>query len=47
MTGDEAVGRHYRRTILEAGGTQDGADLLRAFLGREPSMEPFLREIGL
>jgi thimet oligopeptidase len=45
--GDEAVGRHYRTTILEAGGTMDGADLLRAFLGREASMEPFLREIGL
>ncbi len=45
--GDEAVGRHYRSIILEAGGTQDGADLLRAFLGREPSMEPFFREIGL
>ena len=45
--GNEAVGRHYRTTILEAGGTMDGADLLRAFLGREPSTEPFLREIGL
>lgn len=45
--GDEAVGRHYRTTILEAGGTVDGADLLRAFLGREPSTAPFLREIGL
>ncbi len=45
--GDEAVGRHYRTTILEAGGTMDGADLLRAFLGREPSTAPFLREIGL
>ena len=44
---DEAVGRRYRRTILEAGGTQDGAALLRAFLGREPSTAPFLREIGL
>ena len=45
--GDEVVGRHYRATILEVGGTQDGAELLHAFLGREPSMEPFLREIGL
>ena len=45
--GDEGVGRHYRRTILEAGGTADGADLLHAFLGREVSMDPFLREIGL
>jgi len=46
-TGDEAVGRHYRSTILEAGGTMDGAELLRTFLGREPSTAPFLREIGL
>ncbi|MSQ30451.1 MAG: peptidase [Dehalococcoidia bacterium] len=45
--GLEAVGRHYRRTILEVGGTQDGADLVRAFLGREPRSGPFLREIGL
>ena len=45
--GDEIVGRHYRTTILETGGTQDGADLLRAFLGRDPSLDPFLREIGL
>jgi len=45
--GDEAVGRHYRRTILETGGTVDGAALLQAFLGRAPSMDPFLREIGL
>ena len=45
--GDEVVGRRYRETILEAGGTRDGADLLRDFLGREPGMEPFLREIGL
>ncbi len=45
--GDEVVGRRYRETILEVGGTADGAELLRAFLGRELSMEPFLREIGL
>src|SRR5690606_24931068 len=45
--GEEAAGRRYRATILETGGTADGAELLRAFLGREPSMEPFLREIGL
>ncbi|TAJ20419.1 MAG: hypothetical protein EPO65_03835 [Dehalococcoidia bacterium] len=42
-----AAGLDYRRTILEAGGTQDGADLVRGFLGREPSNAAFLREIGL
>ena len=45
--GEAAVGRDYRRSILEAGGTQDGDALVRAFLGREPSNAAFLREIGL
>ena len=44
---DAQVGRDYRRLILEMGGTRDGVDLLRDFLGREPSNEAFLREIGL
>jgi thimet oligopeptidase len=42
-----AVGRRYRREILEAGGTLDGDQLLRNFLGREPSNEAFLRHIGI
>ncbi len=41
------VGMRYRRTILATGGTRDGADLLRSFLGREPSSESFLKKIGL
>ena len=44
---EAAAGRDYRRVILEAGGTQDGDALVRAFLGREPSNQAFLREIGL
>ena len=44
---EAAAGLDYRRTILEAGGTLDGADLVRGFLGREPSNTAFLREIGL
>ena len=47
---DEAlatVGADYRRVILEAGGTRDGADLLREFLGRDPTPAAFLRAIGL
>ena len=44
---EAAAGLDYRRTILEAGGTLDGADLVRGFLGREPSSAAFLREIGL
>jgi thimet oligopeptidase len=44
---DPKVGAEYRRAILEAGGTRDGLDLLRAFLGREPSNAAFLRKLGI
>ena len=41
------VGAEYRREILEPNGTRDGMDLLRAFLGREPSPATFLRLLGI
>ncbi|MDH3259492.1 MAG: Zn-dependent oligopeptidase [Acidimicrobiia bacterium] len=41
------VGRRYRNEILEPGGSLDGDQLLRNFLGREPSNEAFLRHIGI
>lgn len=41
------VGAHYRRTILERGGSVDGDELVRSFLGREPNNEAFLRNLGL
>ncbi len=41
------VGAAYRREILEPNGTRDGVDLLRAFLGREPSPATFLRLLGI
>jgi thimet oligopeptidase len=41
------VGRRYRTEILAAGGSRDAADHLRAFLGREPNAEAFLRHLGL
>ncbi len=44
---DPKVGAEYRRAILEAGGTRDGLELLRAFLGREPSNAAFLRKLGI
>jgi len=44
---DASVGREYRRCILEPGATQDAMELLRNFLGRDPSDEAFLRSKGL
>lgn len=44
---DAAVGRAYREGILERGGSVDGAVLIRDFLGREPTPDAFLRELGL
>ncbi len=41
------VGRPYRSIILERGGTRDGMDLLRDFLGREPNDQAFLRNLGI
>jgi Zn-dependent oligopeptidase len=41
------VGAAYRRAILERGGTRDGGDLLRDFLGREPSNQAFLHRLGI
>lgn len=44
---DPGVGARYRKLILERGNMADGGDLLRGFLGREPSDEAFLRKLGL
>jgi thimet oligopeptidase len=41
------VGMRYRHEIYEKGGTLDGQDLVRNFLGREPNNEAFLRDLGL
>lgn len=38
-----AVGMDYRRAILEPGGSRAAIDLLRDFLGRDPSPATFLR----
>ncbi|XP_037341008.2 neurolysin, mitochondrial [Pungitius pungitius] len=41
------VGREYRRVILEAGGSVDGLDMLKTFLGRGPRQEAFFQCKGL
>lgn len=44
---NERLGLEYRRTVLEPGGSVDGADLVRRFLGREPNHAAFLKNRGL
>ena len=41
------AGAYYRAHILAKGGTMDAKDLVREYLGREPSQEAFLKELGL
>ena len=41
------VGAEYRREILEPSGSRDAEDLVRDFLGREPSNAAFLRLLGM
>jgi len=41
------VGRRYRETILGLGGSEAPGAIFRAFVGREPSVEAFLRHNGL
>ena len=41
------VGADYRREVLERGGSRDGIEHLRAFLGREPNNEAFLKKLGI
>jgi Zn-dependent oligopeptidase len=40
-----AVGARYRREILEWGSQRKEMDSLRAFEGREPSEDAFMREL--
>jgi Zn-dependent oligopeptidase len=44
---DSAVGGAYRTAILERGGSRPATEMLEEFLGRPPSNESFLAELGL
>ena len=44
---DPEAGRYYREKILSKGGTVDEMQMVKDYLGREPSMEPFLEHLGL
>lgn len=44
---DKQSGAEYRKYILSVGGSIDASEMLRNFLGREPSNEAFLMDLGL
>jgi len=41
------AGEQFRQKILARGGTIDGLDMVRDFLGREPRMTPYWKRLGL
>jgi thimet oligopeptidase len=41
------AGQYYRSHILAKGGSEDAMDMVRDYLGREPKLDAFLRELGL
>lgn len=41
------AGARYVKEILGKGGSEDPAQMLKAYLGREPSQEPFLKAYGI
>jgi Zn-dependent oligopeptidase len=40
------VGRAYRRELLEPGWAPDPMERMRRFLGREPTIEPYVAQLG-
>ena len=44
---DTEVGMRLREEIYAPGGSRDAAESIRAFLGRERSIDPFLESIGI
>ncbi|MCZ6837015.1 MAG: Zn-dependent oligopeptidase, partial [Planctomycetota bacterium] len=41
------AGMYYREKILSRGSTMDSLDMVKDYLGREPDMKPFLKNLGL
>ncbi|MGH2570348.1 MAG: M3 family metallopeptidase [bacterium] len=44
---DPAAGAYYRDKILSKGGSLDGMDLVRGYLGREPDFGAYLEHLGI
>lgn len=44
---NSTVGLHYRRAILEKGNMVDAIELLREFLGRDPSTDAFFKRLKI
>ena len=42
---DPTCGDHYRRSILQPGGSREELDSLAEFLGRPPSSDAFMKEL--
>lgn len=40
-------GMRYRKCILEPGASKDGMEMIENFLGRKPTIDAFLRSVGL
>ncbi len=43
---DREAGLRFRREVLEPGATIEPEELIRNFLGRSPSAEPFYSDLG-
>ena len=44
---DSNTGIRYRKQILEVAGSIDETEMLREFLGREPSNDAFMKSLGI